>query len=164
MRRLQSRRHTGAGAGAQRGLHARKCADVGNALGRCSGGARRKPKARCALLEDRNVRGARRDRFGRDHERSRPALRRSGRLSASDPIVTMTLQLKCITTSQASDLATPYLRTRSPAIYEAKGLAAVTIRGASIEVQQARRAIEEFDVKCRLPSPVGTPAPDIPPG
>jgi len=87
-----------------------------------------------------------------------PRLRREG-IIASDPIVTMTLQLKCITSSQASDLATPYLRTRSPAVYQASSLSAVTLRGASIEVEQARRAIEEFDVKCQLP--VGTPAPDI---
>lgn len=91
-----------------------------------------------------------------------PRLRGEG-IIASDPIVTMTLQLKCITSSQASDLATPYLRTRSPAVYEAKSLSAVTLRGPSIEVEQARRAIEEFDVKCQLPSAVGTPAPDIPP-
>ena len=91
-----------------------------------------------------------------------PALRRSGTFVASDPVVTMTLQLKCITSSQASDLATPYLRTRSPAIYQAKSLSAVTLRGASIEVQDARRAIEEFDAKCQLPAAVGTPAPDIP--
>lgn len=91
-----------------------------------------------------------------------PRLRREGML-ASDPVVTMTLQLKCITSSQASDLATPYLRTRSPAIYQAASLSAVTLRGASIEVQQAKRAIEEFDVKCQLPLSPGTPAPDIPP-
>jgi hypothetical protein len=91
-----------------------------------------------------------------------PRLRSEG-IIASDPVVTMTLQLKCITSSQASDLATPYLRTRSPAIYEAKSLSAVTLRGPSIEVEQARRAIEEFDVKCQLPSAVGTPAPDLPP-
>lgn len=91
-----------------------------------------------------------------------PRLRGEG-IIASDPVVTMTLQLKCITTSQASDLATPYLRTRSPAVYQASSLSAVTLRGASIEVEQARRAIEEFDVKCQLPSAVGTPAPDIPP-
>jgi len=90
-----------------------------------------------------------------------PRLRGTGMMIASDPVVTMTLQLKCITTSQASDLATPYLRTRSPAVYQASSLSAVTLRGASIEVEQARRAIEEFDVKCQLP--VGTPAPDIPP-
>ena len=91
-----------------------------------------------------------------------PRLRGKG-IIASDPVVTMTLQLKCITTSQASDLATPYLRTRSPAVYQASSLSAVTLRGASIEVEQARRAIEEFDVKCQLPSAVGTPAPDLPP-
>jgi hypothetical protein len=91
-----------------------------------------------------------------------PRLRREG-IIASDPVVTMTLQLKCITSSQASDLATPYLRTRSPGIYEAKSLSAVTLRGASIEVEEARRAIEQFDVKCQLPAAVGTPAPDIPP-
>ena len=91
-----------------------------------------------------------------------PRLRGEG-IGVSDPLVTMTLQLKCITSSQASDLATPYLRTRSPAIYEAKSLSAVTLRGPSIEVEQARRAIQEFDVKCQLPGEVGTPAPDIPP-
>jgi hypothetical protein len=91
-----------------------------------------------------------------------PRLRGEG-IIASDPVVTMTLQLKCITSSQASELATPYLRTRSPAIYQAASLSAVTLRGPSIEVEQARRAIAEFDVKCQLPAPVGTPAPDIPP-
>ena len=90
-----------------------------------------------------------------------PRLRSEG-IIASDPVVTMTLQLKCITSSQASDLATPYLRTRSPAIYQAKSLSAVTLRGPSIEVEAARRAIEQFDVKCQLPAAVGTPAPDIP--
>jgi hypothetical protein len=91
-----------------------------------------------------------------------PRLRSEG-IIASDPVVTMTLQLKCITSSQASDLATPYLRTRSPAIYEAKSLSAVTLRGPSIEVEQARRAIEEFDAKCQLPLTPRTSAPDIPP-
>lgn len=89
-----------------------------------------------------------------------PRLR--GDMGTSDPVVTMTLQLKCITSSQASDLATPYLRSKQPAIYEAKGLSAVTLRGASIEVEQARRAIEEFDVKCQLPATTRTPPPDIP--
>jgi len=90
-----------------------------------------------------------------------PRLRQG--IIASDPVVTVTLHLKCITSSQASDLATPYLRTRSPAIYQARDLGAVTLRGASIEVQQARRAIEEFDGKCQLPLAPATPAPDIPP-
>ena len=92
-----------------------------------------------------------------------PRLRGEG-IIASDPVVTTTLQLKCITSSQASDLATPYLRTRSPAVYQANSLSAVTLRGASIEVEQAKRAIEAFDVKCHLPLAVGTPAPDIPSG
>ncbi|MDP9176239.1 MAG: hypothetical protein M3O61_01020 [Gemmatimonadota bacterium] len=92
-----------------------------------------------------------------------PRLRDGGRLGASDPVVTVTLQLKCITSSQASDLATPYLRSKGPAVYQARDLSAVTLRGASIEVEQARRAIEEFDVRCMLPNTTGVPAPDIPP-
>jgi hypothetical protein len=91
-----------------------------------------------------------------------PALRRSGRIGPSDPVVTMTIELKCITSSQASDLATPYLRSKGPAIYEARDLSAVTLRGVSIEVTQAKRAIDEFDVRCQLPRP--TPASPALPG
>ena len=90
-----------------------------------------------------------------------PLLRRSGAIAPAASMMTTTIPLKCITPKQASELATPYLRSGQPAVYPAADLAAVTIRGARNEVEQARIAIEDFDVRCQLPGPTGTP-PDIP--
>ena len=81
----------------------------------------------------------------------RPVLLRTGVISTPEPVVTATLPLKCITPEQAMNLATPYLRS-SAAIYTAPGIPAVTIRGKRREFAQARKAIEEFDVACQLPT------------
>jgi len=79
-----------------------------------------------------------------------PSLRRAVGDAVNVPVVTETIPLKCVTPTQAMSLATPYLRSNA-AIYTTPGIPAVTIRGKPKEFDQARHAIEEFDLACQLP-------------
>lgn len=66
-------------------------------------------------------------------------------------MVTATIPLNCITQQQATDLATPFLRSNKPGVYTARDIQAVTLRGVRRELMQAKAEILAYDVKCRLP-------------
>ena len=66
-------------------------------------------------------------------------------------MITETIELSCITSEQASDLASPLLRSGQPGVYAARGMSAIAIRGAPREVAAAKAAINQFDTKCQLP-------------
>lgn len=76
-------------------------------------------------------------------------------------VMTETIQLSCITTEQASELATPYLRSSPSAVYTSDGLRKITLRGRIDEFVAARREIRkaEREGPCSLPAPVGAPVP-----
>lgn len=76
-------------------------------------------------------------------------------------MITETIELGCITSEQASDLASPLLRSAQPGVYAARGMSAIAIRGIPGEVAAAKAAIERSDTKCQLPK-AGTAAPHLP--
>lgn len=87
-----------------------------------------------------------------------PAYERAVPITFGEGTVTETIPLSCITPRQASDLATPFLRSKSPAVYTARDIQAVTLRGVKGELLQAKAAIHDFDIKCQLPR-TSTPKP-----
>lgn len=80
-----------------------------------------------------------------------PAYERAVPVVFGGAMVTETIELSCITPQQASDLATPLLRSGQPAVYTPRGISAVTVRGVPREFAAAKAAIKEFDVKCQRP-------------
>ncbi len=72
------------------------------------------------------------------------------------PIQTVTL--RCLTSEQASELATPYLRANGSAIYQTKGFKAITIRGQAKEALEASMKIRELDdaARCGIADPPAT--------
>lgn len=90
-----------------------------------------------------------------------PAYEREVQIALGGDMVTETIKLSCITPQQASDLATPLLRSGKPALYTARDISAVTVRGVRREFAAAKAAIKEFDAKCQLP-PATTVDPHLP--
>jgi hypothetical protein len=64
-----------------------------------------------------------------------------------------TIALKCLTAEQASEIATPYLRSSGSAIYSAKDVHMITIKGRSDEFARAKMEIMGIDDRqqCDLP-------------
>jgi len=56
-----------------------------------------------------------------------------------------TIALKCLTAEQASEIATPYLRSSGSAIYSAKDIHTITIKGRSDEFARAKMEIMGID-------------------
>lgn len=72
-----------------------------------------------------------------------------------------TVELRCLSTEAATDLATPYLRSSGSAIYKADGAHAITVRGKTSEVVAALAQVQYFDepATCALlPGPVSPPS------
>jgi hypothetical protein len=72
-------------------------------------------------------------------------------------ITTETIALKCLTAEQASEIATPYLRSSGSAIYVTKDIHAITIKGRSDEFARAKMERTGVDgrQRCDLPGPDG---------
>jgi hypothetical protein len=72
----------------------------------------------------------------------------------SEKIRTETISLRCLTSEQAMEIATPYLRS-SASISAPKGVRVVTIRGKLAEFQAAISRVKSVDdaQTCQLPNP-----------
>ena len=72
----------------------------------------------------------------------------------SEKIRTETISLRCLTPEQATEIATPYLRSTG-SISSPKGMRIVTIRGKDDEFKQAYTRIKRIDAEqnCQLPNP-----------
>ena len=72
-----------------------------------------------------------------------------------------TITLRCLTAEQASELATPYLRSHGSAIYLTKNLHSITIRGRADEFVRARAELKGIDARAQCPvaGPQVTPLP-----
>lgn len=66
--------------------------------------------------------------------------------------VTETIRLRCISSEEAMDLATPYLRSTG-AIYSRKGSPIVTVRGTPDEFARAAAVIKSIDDAAACPIP-----------
>jgi hypothetical protein len=64
-------------------------------------------------------------------------------------IATETIGLRCLTAEQASEIATPYLRSSGSAIYVTKDIHAITIKGRSDEFARAKMEITGVDSRQR---------------
>jgi hypothetical protein len=73
-----------------------------------------------------------------------PALDRSG--SPIALLRTETIQLSCLSPKQAGDIINPYVRSHGSTYYlPSSGLAAITVRGTSLELAKSRELIREFE-------------------
>ena len=70
-----------------------------------------------------------------------------------------TITLRCLTAEQASELATPYLKSSGSAIYLAKDIHTITIKGRADEFVRARAEIAGVDNKIRCKAPATDVAP-----
>ena len=70
-----------------------------------------------------------------------------------------TVELNCLSTESAMDLATPYLRSSSARIYAVRGRNVVTIEGIGAEVTEALTQINRMDdaKHCSVPQPKAAP-------
>jgi len=70
-------------------------------------------------------------------------------------VITETIRLKCMTATQASDLATMYLRSSVSRIFVSDELRTITLRARSDEYAAARMAIDQFEAapSCVSPPP-----------
>lgn len=86
---------------------------------------------------------------------------RGGHETPAEDITMDTMRLKCLTAQQASELATPYLRSSGSAIYHSDDPRIITIRGQRKEFLAARSVIERFDAadRCTVPPPSAAPTP-----
>jgi hypothetical protein len=71
-----------------------------------------------------------------------------------EKIRTETVTLRCLTADQATEIATPYLRSNGASISTPKGMQAVTIRGRHDEFEEAISRVKSIDDAqgCRLPN------------
>ncbi|MBA2707963.1 MAG: hypothetical protein H0U59_09190 [Gemmatimonadaceae bacterium] len=86
------------------------------------------------------------------------------RLQRGSPgeIETETMELSCLTPTQASELVTPYLRSNGAAVYLHEQPRAITMRGIHRELEQARSQLIHFEHPpgCSLPANPGSGAAD----
>jgi hypothetical protein len=74
-------------------------------------------------------------------------------MTGKDDFERQTIELRCISSEAALELATPYLRSSTGRIYRAGDLRMVTVQGKSQEVESALTVIEraERSSQCVLP-------------
>lgn len=74
-----------------------------------------------------------------------PALNRNDSRIGS-ALRTETIQLSCLSPKQAADIINPYVRSHGSMYYiPSSGLAAITVRGTSLELAKSRELIREFE-------------------
>ena len=69
------------------------------------------------------------------------------------------VELNCLSSESAMDLATPYLRSRSARIYSVRGRNVVIIEGVGDEVTEALTQINAMDDAKHCDGPRATPVP-----
>jgi hypothetical protein len=82
-------------------------------------------------------------------------------MTGNDDFERQTIVLHCISSEQALELATPYLRSSKGRIYRAGDLKMVTVQGKSQEVEAVLTQIERAESQipqCSIPAPA-LPAP-----
>lgn len=81
-------------------------------------------------------------------------------MTGADDFQRQTIQLRCISSEEALELATPYLRSNKGRIYRNGDLRLVTVQGKADEVNAVLTQIERAErtiPQCQLPSPVAVP-------
>lgn len=74
---------------------------------------------------------------------------------------TKTIPLMCITSEAATDIVTPYLRASGSAVWSARGLRAITVRGTHAETEKVISLLDAFEQRyCNLPDRGVTPSDD----
>ena len=81
--------------------------------------------------------------------------------SVPPPLETKTVPLMCITPEAATDIVTPYLRASGSAVWSARGVRAITVRGTHVETEKVLSLLDAFEQRyCRLPAPEVIPSDD----
>lgn len=81
-------------------------------------------------------------------------------MTGADDFQRQTIQLRCISSEEALELATPYLRSNKGRIYRNGDLRLVTVQGKADEVNAVLTQIERAErtiPQCQIPSPVAVP-------
>jgi hypothetical protein len=81
-------------------------------------------------------------------------------LIGTDDFQQQTIQLRCISSADALEIATPYLRSNKGRIYRAGDLQRVTVQGKAAEVNAALSQIERAEretSRCPAPAPAAAP-------
>jgi hypothetical protein len=88
-------------------------------------------------------------------------------VTGNDDFERQTISLRCISSEDALELATPYLRSSKGRIYRAGDLRMVTVQGKSQEVEAVLTQIERAEsqvTQCQLPGVLPAPKEVIPSG